>query len=574
MVSRKVVVAFAVLGDGISSAANDDVEPETRYHHLFPNRQLVKRKSDWDDLVGIDLSSSPCEDTPGWTDLLGNTCEWFEEKDEPGCPAYGALWGAHEHCCYCKSNSYKSTPESEFGTLVIPTLVPFEAPSDNPIEIQAPTANPATFAKSPKSLAPTGQPSIAHPTSELPSQSEYLTLLAQTPTLLDPSDVPSAAPTMLLTQNLTLYPSDAPSAAPTKQFLPGELLLSNKELGIQLSSGLEARLIASTGEKLKLVNGKKSSLSFHSRIDGAGIVDLGDRGYVYVSNSEEKDGGVYGIHFNLAGDIVDYVNLLNNTRRNCGGGLTAWNTWISCEEWKRGQCWQVAADPSSPDYLSAQKTMIGGSKGGRFESVATDDSIDESPVFFVTEDSQFGAMRRFQAYSRGWNSLHSDGDLTYLSIIDDSKFEWTKNLTAARESAYSYYQNSEGISFDNGRLYFTAKSTQKLFVLDLKSLTYELETTGLNFSGKGSFNAAPDQVIKGAKRFLYFTESGGKTPGVYVRDMITGKYMTMFEAGDERYLNDETVGIAFSPTRQRMYAGYQNSGVLIELRRTDGLPFP
>ena len=218
--------------------------------------------------------------------------------------------------------------------------------------------------------------------------------------------------------------------------------------------------------------------------------------------------------------------------------------------------------------------MIGGSKGGRFESVATDDSIDESPVFFVTEDSQFGAMRRFQAYSRGWNSLHSDGDLTYLSIIDDSKFEWTKNLTAARESAYSYYQNSEGISFDNGRLYFTAKSTQKLFVLDLKSLTYELETTGLNFSGKGSFNAAPDQVIKGAKRFLYFTESGGKTPGVYVRDMITGKYMTMFEAGDERYLNDETVGIAFSPTRQRMYAGYQNSGVLIELRRTDGLPFP
>ena len=221
----------------------------------------------------------------------------------------------------------------------------------------------------------------------------------------------------------------------------------------------------------------------------------------------------------------------------------------------------------------AQKTMIGGSQGGRFESVATDNRIEQSPVFFATEDSKFGAMRRFQANSTGWHSLHTDGDLTYLRIIDDKNFEWTKNLTAARESAYSYYQHSEGVSVYDGRLYFSAKSTQKLFVLDLESSTYQLETTGLNFQGRGSFNASPDQVIKGTKRFLYFTESGGETPGVYVRDIHNGKYMTIFEAGDERYLNDETVGVAFSPGRHFMYAGYQNAGVLIELRRIDNLPF-
>ncbi len=419
-------------------------------------------------------------------------------------------------------------------------------------EIQAPSQTPTTFAKFPKSPEPTtGQPTtdIAQPTSE----SEFPTVLTQTP---------------------TLYPSNVPSDAPTKQFLPGELLLLNKELGIQLSSGLEARQIASTGDKLKLVDGKKSSLSFHSRMDGAGVIDLGDKGYVYVSNSEETIGGVYGLQFNLAGDIVDYVNLLSNTRRNCGGGLTAWNTWISCEEWKRGQCWQVSADPSSPNYLSPQKTMIGGRKGGRFESVASDTRLEHSPVFYATEDATYGAMRRFQANSTGWQSLHEEGDLAYLRIIDESSFEWTKNLTAARESAHSYYQNSEGISFDNGRLFFTAKSTQKLFVLDLESMTYSLETTGLNFAGKGSFNAMPDQVIKGSKKFLYFTESGGKTPGVYVRDMQSGNYMTIFEASDERYANDETVGLAFSPDRSRMYAGYQDLGVLLELRRIDNLPFP
>ncbi len=543
MVSRVVVVAIAVHANVISAndaTALNDVDV-----------QLVTQKSAADDFESIDSSSSPCTDTPGWTDSFGNTCEWFEQKDKPGCPAYGALRSVDEHCCYCKSNSTKSTSESEAEDSAFPTLVPSAAPSGNSMEIQVPTLTP-TLSKSTEHLLE----DLIYPKSPATAQpipADYPTLLAETP---------------------SLYPSGVHSDAPTKQFLPGQMLLSNKELGIELSSGLEAKLIASTGNKLKLLDGKESSLSFHSRLDGAGVIDLGSRGYVYVSNSEETAGGVYGLYFNLAGDILDYNSLLSSTRRNCGGGLTPWNSWISCEEWKRGQCWQISADPTSPNYLRAQKTMIGGRKGGRFESVASDNRTSESPVFFVTEDSKFGAMRRFQANSTGWNSLHADGDLSYLRIIDDKNFEWTKNLTAARESAYSHYQNSEGISFHNGRLYFTAKSTQKLFVLDLESFSYQLETAGLNFEGGGSFNASPDQVVKGIKRFLYFTESGGKTPGVYARDSRTGTYMTIFEASDNRYLDDETVGIAFSPDRHKMYAGYQESGVLIELRRIDNLPFP
>ena len=30
-----------------------------------------------------------CKDEPGWSDLLGNTCENFELQDLPGCPLYG-----------------------------------------------------------------------------------------------------------------------------------------------------------------------------------------------------------------------------------------------------------------------------------------------------------------------------------------------------------------------------------------------------------------------------------------------------------------------------------------------------
>ena len=346
MVTRLFVIALAALGDGIPGADGADavniVEPENRYR-IYLKRQLVKRKSDQDDFESIDSPSLPCTDTPGWADLLGNTCEWYEQKDEPGCPAYVALWGVEEHCCYCKSNSTNATTnestlmpsisESEEGT-TFPTLVPVIAPSGNPIEIQVPTQTPTILTSTerpsdvPISLTPTPSTSSLSLTTTAPTTGQPTTAQLV-------SEVPSDYPT-LLTRTPTLHPSVAQSDSPTEQFLPGELLLSNKELGIELSSGLEAKLIASTGKKLKLVDGKKSSLSFHSRMDGAGIIDLGDRGYVYVSNSEESAGGVYGLQFNLAGEIVDYKNLLSNTKRNCGGGLTPWNTWVSCEEWKRG----------------------------------------------------------------------------------------------------------------------------------------------------------------------------------------------------------------------------------------------
>lgn len=185
-----------------------------------------------------------------------------------------------------------------------------------------------------------------------------------------------------------------------------------------------------------------------------------------------------------------------------------------------------------------------------------DNRNPDRPIFFTTEDQEFGALRRFEADSNGWDSLHQGGTTTFLRIIDGSRYEWTADENAARNSAAIYYKNAEGIIYHEGLLYFAAKKTQTLFMLDLQSMTYESEMTGLQFEGKGSFNAQPDQIVLGSyKRWIYFSEDGGSTPGVYVRDM-DGMYHTIFEGIDGgAYDGDETVGIALSPDRRKLYAG-------------------
>lgn len=264
-------------------------------------------------------------------------------------------------------------------------------------------------------------------------------------------------------------------------------------------------------------------------------------------------------------NVVDYKKLLKSSY-NCGGGLSPWNTWVSCEEYDGGQCWQVDAVNER-----AEKTELGG-KGGRFESTAVDNRNPMNPVFWTTEDHEEGALRRFLASGNDWDALHSDGETTFLKINDDNTFEWTDDEDEGRKSANEHFPNSEGIQFHEGKLYFMAKKIRTMFVLDVDSMTYTKETTGKKFYGEGSFESQPDQNLFGpTRKYLYFTEDGGTQAGVHARYDKDSTYFTMFEAKTDD--NDETVGIALSPDHRKFYAGIQDRGVIFEFRRIDGLPF-
>ena len=399
-----------------------------------------------------------------------------------------------------------------------------------------------------------------------------------------PSQAPQETPHSV--EELIISQSKMSSLNGLITFHPGELVFDSKS-GLFLSKGLKGRIIATTGEKVKLANGDQSLIDFHNRPDAGGCFSASDGGWYYLSNSEggsSKDrigGGVGRIHFDANGGVKEYKMVLEGTKENCGSGVTPWGTYISCEERDQGQCWEVHPE----EHWDPRMTKMGGEEGGKFESAAFDDRNWHELKAFVTMDRSKGALRRFspnsivleRAIREGdfFDVLHQDGTIDYLELFPESKtFQWTESRELGELSAKNYFPNAEGIDVHDGVLYFVSKANKELFTLNLDTHEYSSSSTE-----SGPFNGQPDQIVRllsednpNEEGLLYFLEDGGGSPaGVYARDSHSDQYYTIVQGGREN--SDETTGLAFCDDGKRMMFAFQDEGKLYEIVREDGKPF-
>lgn len=398
-----------------------------------------------------------------------------------------------------------------------------------------------------------------------------------------PTPFPTTSPRPSVSASPTSPPTVRSTSSPTrKSTFEAGVLVDRPAVGARLSKGLRARIIGRTGTRVVYADGSRSLSPVHEKPDAGACLSQPDGGWIYVSNSEVagEGGGVGAFTFRKNGALVDYRMVQTGSRMNCGGGATPWNTFLTGEEYKDGRVWEI--DPTG--RVGPRPTVFGRAK---FESAICDERDATKLTCFATVDSETeGALRRFRprrsiledavAADDFSDVLHGDGTLDYLRLDFPTRgaFSWTRDLGIGNTNAEEHFPNAEGIDHHDGRLYFVSKVRKELTVLDLDRRLYTRHSTE-----SGAFAAQPDQITHligddpNGSAFLYFLEDGGTSPGVFGRNQRSGRYFTVLEKIPDEQEGDETTGLAFCDDHTRMIVAFQDTGLILEVRREDGLPF-
>lgn len=177
-----------------------------------------------------------------------------------------------------------------------------------------------------------------------------------------------------------------------------------------------------------------------------------DTGLVYdAGNGRPALGGTTNLVYDTnAQEVISQHLSLAGTLRNCAGGPTPWNTWITCEETVQraddhfevdhGYVFEVPAS-HRPGLANAVPIR----EMGRFnhEAVAVD---PDSGVVYLTEDRSDGLLYRFIPNTKG--ELLNGGRLQALAIKNMPRLD-TRNWEDERTVELNTQLDVEWVDLDN-----------------------------------------------------------------------------------------------------------------------------
>jgi hypothetical protein len=310
--------------------------------------------------------------------------------------------------------------------------------------------------------------------------------------------------------------------------------------GLCLPAGFTGRVVARSGTPV-------AGYSWHGAPDGGACFPDGT-GWVYVSNSEldHGAGGVGALRFDAAGAIVGAGRVLGDTSRNCAGGATPWNTWLSCEERDRGYVYET--DPYGRAPAVRRPAM------GRFthEAAAAD---PDRQVVYLTEDDPAGCLYRF--VPARWGDLSAGrlevltdrrGTLGWARVPHpDGKPERTRNQVRTAKR----FNGGEGCYYRAGVCYFTTKGDNRVWAYHtagnrLTVIYDDDEAANPPLTGVDNVTGTPDGD-------LYVAEDGGNMELCLITpDRVVAPFLRL--VGQDR---SEITGPAFNPAGDRLYFSSQ-----------------
>lgn len=310
--------------------------------------------------------------------------------------------------------------------------------------------------------------------------------------------------------------------------------------GVMLPAGFQSNIIATSGS-----SPGPGGYTWHAAPDGGAVFPvLATGGWIYVSNSEVGGGGggVGAIEFDVAGNTVRAYPICNNTSRNCAGGKTPWNTWLTCEE--NGASGQVyECDP----FFGGSPQVVRPALGSfNHEAVAVD------PLYrhlYLTEDAGSGSLWRFVPDS--YPDLTS-GTLQVAEVtgggLEGPVMWWDVGNPSANPTAFN---GGEGIDYHNGLIYFVTKGDSRVWCYDTATTQLTILYDDNNFT-PAPLTQCDNVVISPGGDVLVAEDAGNQEIVAITPSGVPVKIMGLSGHG-----NSEVTGPAFSPDFSRLYFSSQ-----------------
>ncbi len=319
-----------------------------------------------------------------------------------------------------------------------------------------------------------------------------------------------------------------------------------------------------------------SGYNWHSAPDGGATFATPDGGWIYVSNSEmgNRNGGAGALRFDAAGQLIDSYSILDNTSDNCAGGLTPWDTWLSCEETDNGNVWEC--DPFG-GFIPVRLPALG---VFNHEAAAVD---PVTGVVYLSEDKLDSGFYRFIANAMIPGGLPdlSSGTLQVLEIINgvEGPVRWhdvpdpSANMQETRYQVAetSRFNRGEGLWFDSAFVYLATTGDNRIWA-------YDVQNEEISVLYDDNFFASPilqgvDNLTVSPRGDVIVAEDNGDMQLVAITP--SGEVLPIMQILGQD--NSEITGPAFDPSYSRLYfssqrgmSGQSGGGITFEVQG----PFP